>query len=156
MDNEQNEHLNDLIRDWKKRLHNAQIGHYKCSEKLYDYANFTGFLLISTTTTVTALLFFDTSGPHQNCWLLLQFFLSVLSAGLASVVSFVRFAERAELHRSAASRYGKLRRQLEFLDTYKNSQDVPTIKDKLKLLRIEWEYVSEDAPLTPKSVIPSE
>jgi hypothetical protein len=153
---EQGGNLNDLIKDWKKRLHNAQIGHYKCSEKLYDYANVTGFLLILTTTTVTALLFFDTKGPNHNSWLLIQFILSVLSAGLASIVSFVRFAERAELHRSAASRYGKLRRQLEFLDIYRKPENMSSIKDKLKLLRIEWEYVSEDAPLTPKSAIPTE
>lgn len=43
------------------------------------------------------------------------FFISVLSAALSGIVSFGRFAEKAELHRSAASCYGKLRRQLENL-----------------------------------------
>ena len=148
--------LNSLIADWSFRLKNAQCGHYKCSEKLYFYANLTGFLLILSTTLVTALLFFDTKGPNEDSWNLLLFILSVLSAGLAGIVSFVRFAERAELHRSAASRYGKLRRQLEFLDTYRNTQENTQIKEKLKLLRIEWEYVSADAPLTPKSAIPVE
>jgi hypothetical protein len=150
------EKLNSLITDWKARLKNAQVGHYKCSEKLYFFANLTGFLLILTTTLVTALLFFDTTGPNENAWNLLLFILSVLSAGLAGIVSFVRFAERAELHRSAASRYGKLRRQLDFLDTYRNSQEKSQVKEKLKLLRIEWEYISADAPLTPKSAIPIE
>lgn len=137
-------------------MNNAQIGHYKCSENLYFLANLTGFLLILTTTLVTALLFFDTTGPNEDYWNLLLFILSVLSAGLAAIVSFVRFAERAELHRSAASRYGKLRRQLEFLDAYRETQEDKKIKEKIKLLRIEWEYVSADAPLTPKSAIPDE
>ncbi|MEZ8411438.1 SLATT domain-containing protein [Vibrio splendidus] len=148
--------LNPLIDDWSVRLKNAQIGHYKCSERLYLLANVTGFLLILTTTLVTALLFFDTNGPNEDKWQLLLFILSVTSAALASIVSFVRFAERAELHRSAASRYGKLRRQLEFLNTYRNTQQDSQVKEKLKLLRIEWEYVSSDAPLTPKSAIPTE
>lgn len=147
------EKLESLIIDWVSRLRNAQIGHYKCSEYLYLMANLTGFLLILTTTLVTALLFFDTRGPNQDAWQLLLFILSVVSAGLAGIVSFVRFAERAELHRSAASRYGKLRRQLEFLDAYRHSQEQSQVKEKLKLLRIEWEYVSADAPLTPKSAI---
>ena len=148
--------LKSLIIDWSVRLKNAQVGHYKCSERLYLLANVTGFLLILTTTLVTALLFFDTTGPNEEQWQILLFILSVSSAGLASIVSFVRFAERAELHRSAASRYGKLRRQLEFLDTYRNTQQDTQVKEKLKLLRIEWEYVSSDAPLTPKSAIPTE
>lgn len=150
------EKLNPLIDDWSVRLKNAQIGHYKCSERLYLFANVTGFLLILTTTLVTALLFFDTDGPNKDQWQLLLFTLSVTSAALASIVSFVRFAERAELHRSAASRYGKLRRQLEFLNTYRDKQQDSQVKEKLKLLRIEWEYVSSDAPLTPKSAIPTE
>ena len=65
--------------------------------------------------------------------------------------SFARFAEKGERHRSAAGCYGKLRRQLEKLDKTMNTLTQEEIDGKLKVLRIEWEYTSQNAPLTPKS-----
>jgi hypothetical protein len=138
-----------LITNWIKRLHDAQIGHYTCSEKLYDKANWTGYALILSSTIVTAMLFMDAQGYYK----LLLVFMSILSAILSGVVSFARFAEKAEQHRSAASCYGKLRRQLEKLNTIELKVANDELDKQLKILRIEWEYTSRNAPLTPLSAI---
>lgn len=135
----------ELINQWLTRLHDAQIGHYTCSEKLYSTANKTGYALIISSTIVTAMLFMDAEGY----WKLLLVLMSILSATLSGVVSFARFAEKAEQHRSAAGCYGKLRRQLEKLNTIKTRLDDEELNKQLKILRIEWEYTSQNAPLTP-------
>ena len=76
---------------------------------------------------------------------------SAIAAALSGIVTFGRFGERANEHRITAGRYGKLRRQLEFLQaTCPNLQDKAEFKGKLKTLRIEWEYVAANAPLTPE------
>lgn len=141
--------LDKLMEDWHKRLCNAQKGHYKCSESLYCKANWSGYFLILTTTIVTAMLFMDT----QGCTKVFLVLMSIISAVLSGVVSFARHAEKAEKHRSAASSYGKVRRQLEHLNSKRTTMEVNAIQDKLKLLRIEWEYISDNALLTPESTI---
>jgi hypothetical protein len=139
----------ELISQWLTRLHDAQTGHYTSSEKLYSIANKTGYALIISSTIVTAMLFMDA----KELWKLLLVIMSILSATLSGVVSFARFAEKAEQHRSAAGCYGKLRRQLEKLNTVKSKLNDDDLDRQLKILRIEWEYTSQNAPLTPFSSI---
>lgn len=141
--------LNKLLNDWHVRLCNAQKGHYHRSEVLYCRANWSGYLLITATTVVTAMLFLDA----KDCLKAFLVFMSILSAGLSGVVSFARFAENAEKHRSAAGNYGKIRRQLEHLNSKRADMTSEDVQGKLKLLRIEWEYISDNAPLTPKSAL---
>ncbi|WP_167753445.1 SLATT domain-containing protein [Aliivibrio fischeri] len=141
--------LESLIEEWLPRLHHAQVGHYITSEILYKRADVLGYALIVSSTIVTAMLFLDTEG-YQKLFLILM---SVLAATLSGVVSFGRFAEKAEQHRSAAGSYGKLRRQLEKLSKTTDKLVYNDLDAKLKVLRIEWEYVSQNAPLTPRSAI---
>ncbi|MDI3198519.1 MULTISPECIES: SLATT domain-containing protein [Serratia] len=141
--------IDALMADWYTRLCNAQTGHYVCSERLYRRADYTGYLLIFSSTIVTSCFFLQVEGGLK----LTLFFISVLSAALSGIVSFGRFAEKAELHRSAASCYGKLRRQLENLRSKKSGLQDDDMISKLKVLRIEWEYISENSPLTPKSAL---
>ncbi|MBE0352674.1 SLATT domain-containing protein [Pseudoalteromonas lipolytica] len=149
VNNTQSTDLKELINDWITRLHNAQKGHYSRSETLYKRANLTGYALIISSTIVTAMLFIQASG-------FLKYFMvcmSIFAAVLSGVVSFARFSEQAEQHRSAAGCYGKLRRQLEKLKIEKGSIEKEKLDYKLKILRIEWEYTSQNAPLTPLSAI---
>ncbi|MGI2215284.1 SLATT domain-containing protein [Shewanella oncorhynchi] len=134
--------LSKLMNEWHVRLCNAQQGHYKRSETLYCRANLSGYLLITATTVVTAMLFLDA----KDCLKAILVFMSILSAGLSGVVSFARFAENAEKHRSAAGSYGKIRRQLEHLNSKRADMTPVDVQSKLKLLRIEWEYISDNAP----------
>ncbi|WP_367989512.1 SLATT domain-containing protein [Vibrio sp. NTOU-M3] len=146
---ESKEQLESLIQDWLPRLHNAQVGHYTRSEALYRRADVSGYALIVSSTVVTAMLFLQTDGYLK----MLLIGMSILSATLSGVVSFARFAEKAEQHRSAAGTYGKLRRQLEKLGKTTDKLSFEQLDSKLKVLRIEWEYVSQNAPLTPISAI---
>ncbi|EPI2684585.1 SLATT domain-containing protein [Vibrio cholerae] len=138
-----------LIIDWLQRLHDAQVGHYITSEALYKRADISGYALIISSTIVTAMLFLETEGKAKVFLIVM----SIIAAALSGVVSFGRFAEKAEQHRAAASSYGKLRRQLEKLSRTTDKLSFSDIDAKLKVLRIEWEYVSQNAPLTPRSAI---
>ncbi|QUM75526.1 SLATT domain-containing protein [Moritella sp. 24] len=141
--------IHELISNWLVRLADAQMAHYVQSERLYFKANISGYALITSSTIVTAMLFMNAVGA----WKLLLVIMSISSATLSGVVSFSRFAEKAEQHRSAAGCYGKLRRQLEKLNTIKSSLNDNDLDKQLKILRIEWEYTSQNAPLTPYSAL---
>ncbi|RXN73451.1 SLATT domain-containing protein [Providencia rettgeri] len=140
--------LEILINEWLIRLHDAQVGHYVTAESLYKKSDRLGYLLIISTTIVTAMLFMDTEGVEK----IILIIMSIISASLSGIVSFGRFSEKAEQHRAAAGLYGKLRRQLEKLSKT-NGMSLEEVNSKLKILRIEWEYVSQSAPLTPRKSI---
>ena len=142
--------IDALVINWIEKLKNAQEGHYKETESLNIIHQRVGILLIFLTTLVTAFIFYDPDLYPE----LIKFLIGVASAiaaALSGVVSFGRFGERANEHRITASRYGKLRRQLEYLrGTSFDATDTEDFKKKLKMLRVEWEYVALNAPLTPK------
>ncbi|MGL4473977.1 MAG: SLATT domain-containing protein [Shewanella sp.] len=156
--------------DWHSRIIKAQTGHYTRSENLYQIANVTGWLLIISTVFVTAMSFFaygkDLHGVSSlNLWLFeinaknMQYFVifvGIMAAFLSGVVSQSRFAERAEQHRSAAGRYGNIRRSIEYL-LAKVGQGSLTEKSSIEIeidkIKLEWSYISTDAPLTTRKAI---
>ncbi|MUJ19682.1 SLATT domain-containing protein [Aliivibrio fischeri] len=165
-------HINyeSTLIDWHGRIIKAQIGHYSRSETLYLIANITGWLLIISTVFVTAMSFFtygkDLHGISSiNFWLFelnaknMQYFVifvGIMAAFLSGVVSQSRFAERAEQHRSAAGRYGNIRRSIEYL-LAKIGQDSSIenscIEIEIDKIKLEWSYISTDAPLTTRRAI---
>ncbi|WP_213941973.1 DUF4231 domain-containing protein [Pseudomonas sp. dw_612] len=142
--------FSEIINDWLQRLVSAQRGHYTMSERLYNKSAYTGIALIISTVIVTALVLADAKDWFK--WSLVA--LSVISAVLSGIVSFSRFSERAEQHRATASHYGKLRRKMEYLKAKSTVLKEEDIQERLKVLRIEWEYVSGNAPLTDISASP--
>ncbi|WP_104028646.1 SLATT domain-containing protein [Vibrio jasicida] len=158
------------LSDWHNRIKKAQTGHYARSESLYRTANITGWLLIISTVFVTAMSFFsygkDLHGVSSiNLGLFeinaaniqyLVILVGIVSAFLSGVVSQSRFAERAEQHRSAAGRYGNIRRSVEYLlakiqqGSITENASIEVEMDKIKL---EWDYISNDAPLTTRKTI---
>ncbi|MCL1060507.1 SLATT domain-containing protein [Shewanella gelidimarina] len=139
-----------LVDSWLKKLGDAQIGHYKEAEYLGRVHQLLGAVLILLTTGVTAFIFYESANNTEQ----VRFSIGVASAfaaALSGVVTFGRFGERANEHRITAGRYGKLRRQLEYLQsTCPVEINSAEFQRKLKTLRIEWEYVALNAPLTPK------
>ena len=140
----------ELVEQWLGKLSTAQKGHYIETEYLNTIHHWLSVLLISLTTGVTAFIFFtpETNEAQIKIYMGIA---SAIAAALSGIVTFGRFGERANEHRITAGRYGKLRRQLEFLQaTCPVLQDKAEFKGKLKTLRIEWEYVAANAPLTPE------
>ncbi|MDH5939221.1 SLATT domain-containing protein [Vibrio splendidus] len=136
---------------WLKKLEDAQVGHYKETEHLNRVHQQLGITLIFITTGVTAFIFYK-SPYNQELVQLILACASALAAALSGIVTFGRFGERAIEHRTTAGQYGKLRRQLELLQASSvNHENIKEYRSRLKTLRIEWEYVARNAPLTPKN-----
>ncbi|MEZ9464874.1 SLATT domain-containing protein [Vibrio splendidus] len=143
------EKADKLVVNWIEKLEVAQKGHYSETECLNKIHQWLGFVLISLTTGVTAFIFYDPSEDKELIKLLIAI-ASATAAALSGVVTFGRFGERANEHRITAGRYGKLRRQLELLQSSCSGHTGNAeFRGKLKTLRIEWEYVAANAPLTP-------
>lgn len=160
----------ETLSEWLNRIEKAQIGHYMRAEKLNKRADWTGYLLVFCTVFVTSMSFFSYSGELDSLEaLVIPFFntklnsanmqyivisVGLLSAILSGVVSQGRFAARAEQHRTAAGRYGNIRRKIERLLTKLNTdmQNLD-IEYEMNTIEVEWNFISTDAPLTKKKVI---
>jgi len=72
---------------------------------------------------------------------------SLAAAALGSVQTFLKYSEKAEKHRSAAARYGAIRRELEVMLALKRFDD-----GQLEKVRKEIDSLSAEAPEVPKHI----
>lgn len=135
--------FSELLMGWKNRLHTAQAGHYMATEKFLKYSQYIGIPLAVITTIVGTSLFMEDGIFHSY----ITPVLSCIAALLASIQAFIKPAEKAELHRQKATKYGALKRKVEkFLSSNHSDQDKRIFLDNLG---IEWDHIASDTPLTP-------
>ncbi|MCT4627723.1 SLATT domain-containing protein [Halodesulfovibrio sp.] len=135
---------NKLAMSWLERLHDAQMGHYILSEKQQGIGSGLGFFLTVFTVIITALTFYqNTSDVYKWFFAILCSFATILSA----IQSFYRPSQRSEIHRSQASRYGALKRDLELLLAKKGITPTEFVS-QLNEIKKEWDAVAGESPLT--------
>jgi hypothetical protein len=77
--------------------------------------------------------------------------LSVAAAVLVSLQTFLRYAERAERHKSAAVRYGILRREAEEALAHCSAGE-PCPREFFEKVRQRWDAVDQESPTVPPSI----
>lgn len=143
----ENASQSSLLSNWRIRLTKAQIGHYMTAEKYLKYHNILGILLVISSAFVSFSFFQQTT---SNIFKYAVIGASFLSTILASLQTFVRPSEKAEIHRTKASKYGVLRRKLElFLSSTHSDRETNIF---LNELHKDWANVAGDAPLTPRNI----
>ncbi|MCB1065504.1 MAG: SLATT domain-containing protein [Verrucomicrobiae bacterium] len=139
--------MNATLQQWEVRLTSAQTGHYVASERYSRLNNLLGMPLVILSSFVSAFLFADQSNSVISLFLKCA---GIAVALLASIQTFVRPAEKAELHRVKATKYGSLKRKVEtFLATEKSEEDLLSF---FKVLVAEWNAIAEDSPVTPHRI----
>jgi type III secretory pathway component EscS len=102
-----------LLAQWRMRVHRMQLAHYDMSTYL-DRLNFIfGGPVIALSTIVGTTIFATLEQSANKSLQLAVGLLSVAAAVLASLQTFLRFAERATQHRIAGARYASLKAELE-------------------------------------------
>jgi hypothetical protein len=78
-------------------------------------------------------------------------FLSVTAAVLASLQTFLRYSELAEKHKTAAVKYGAIRREVEeALAT--NEPENRQSREFFRSIRGRWDALDEESPIVPASI----
>jgi len=140
--------INQRIKKWEIRLNAAQTGHYIASEKFQNIHIIIGLPLVVLSTFVSAFLFFDSEVFWHTIFLKIS---GLVVALFASIQTFIRPAEKAEMHRSKATKYGKLKRDIEIFRNSQFDEDHQFQKFCQNFI-FEWNAIAEDAPLTKKSI----
>ena len=140
-----------LLLQWIRRARDAQIRHYEMADRLSAYGRHLGLAVIGMTalTGTSSFLSLVTTAVSPELRIIVGM-TSMGAAVLASLQTFLRFSERADLHRRAGARYGAVRRRLEaMLVRSTNGQDMCD----MTAVRDELDRIAQAAPHVPRRVM---
>jgi hypothetical protein len=141
----------DLLRDWSARASASAETHFATAADLARRNVLLGVPVVVLTTFVGTSVF---ATLEQTVGLELRIMVglvSVLAAVLASLQTFLRFAERAERHRAAGERWAAINREIAEMvalhPTYLASRGDP--KQYLDELRRRMDEIAAESPPMP-------
>jgi hypothetical protein len=140
-----------LVLNWMRRARDSQIRHYTLADKLTAYGRRLGLAVIGITTVTGTSAFLSLIVTAVSPELRVAVGLTSMSAAvLASLQTFLRYSERAELHRRAGAQYGAVRRRLEAIhagDPYLHDmRDIDVVRDEL-------DHIAQNAPHLPRGTV---
>jgi hypothetical protein len=94
------EQVEALLEDWRRRVYAAQSAHYASADRFRMLNYIVGVPAVIFSSVVGTALFAGLEKDSPRTWLIAS--TSILAAILGALQTFLRFAERATLHASAA------------------------------------------------------
>lgn len=136
-------HVEELLEDWHHRVYAAQTAHYASADlfRMLNYVVGVPAVIFSSVVGTSLFAGLDKDSPRT----LLVASTSILAAILGALQTFLRFAERATLHASAADWYSAIRRDIEEI-LHLPVADRGTPKDCLDEVRKEMNRAAQDSP----------
>ncbi len=140
----------ELVLAWLRRARESQMAHYEMANIFSARERWLGVPVILITTIIGTSVFtsltFQIISPEAK---IAVGMLSVIAVVLSSLQTFFKYSERSESHRSAASRFGAVRRKLEVIYA-ENSQSEE--KHYITTLRDELDHLADESPHVPVAV----
>lgn len=133
----------NLLIDWYCRVKFSQYAHYE-SAKLYEKLNYLLGLPVIILSAFVGTSVFVSLGKSINPLVQIVIGLvSVLTAALASLQTFLKFSEKAESCRSAAARYGALRREIQEMLIFDDfdREHISTVRERIDELATEVPHI---------------
>jgi hypothetical protein len=137
------EQVEALLEDWRRRVYAAQSAHYASADRFRVLNYIVGVPAVIFSSVVGTALFAGLEKDSPRTWLIAS--TSILAAILGALQTFLRFAERATLHASAADWYSAIRRDIEEI-LHLPVEDRGTPKDCLDEVRKEMNRAAQDSP----------
>jgi hypothetical protein len=136
-----------LLQDWEERADAAATTHYAAANRLTSRNYQLGIPVVALTTVVGTSVFASIAEDVNTRLRLVVGTFSVLAAVLASLQTFLRYAERAEEHRVAGDNWSAIRREInEMLALQATRGDAKTDLDDV---RKRMDEVSKESPEMP-------
>lgn len=140
----------ELVLAWLRRARESQMAHYEMANIFSRRERWLGVPVILITTVIGTSVFASlTSQVISPEAKIAVGMLSVVAAVLSSLQTFFKYSERSESHRSAAARFGAVRRKLEVIYA-ENSQSEE--RHYISTLRDELDRLADESPHVPVTV----
>lgn len=146
-----NEMQRMLLEGWLVALRTAQRANYRAASRS-EGLNYWFGIPVVVLSAIVGTSVFSALGNHQGeVTQIVVGTLSVLSAILSAVHTSLRYSERAEKHRSAATSYAALQKEL-MQRLAAPSSDEAAVEIWITTFRQNWDSVAEEAPTVPKRI----
>lgn len=139
-----------LLLKWIRRARESQMSHYDMADLLSARDRQLGWLATALTAFVGTAVFASLSETAVSIGVrVFVGLVSVAAVVCAALQTFLKYAERAEKHRSAGARYGAVRRKLEAVYSHD-----PDARDGhyLTSIRDELDRLAQDSPNVPPRI----
>ena len=145
----------ELMKHWRYRVHRVQLAHYDSARKYGKYHIRLGLPAIVLSTIVGTSIFTSLgSAADKSDHVVLTIvvgLLSVVSAALVSLQTFLRYSDLAEKHRVAGAKFANLKHRIEMLGTMPPTT-IFELNKSLLLVEDEWSKLREDSPNIPTDI----
>lgn len=140
--------VEQLVTDWFRRVRESQRVHYECGTHFSRRNYHLGIPAIVLSTSVGTAVFASLETAAAGHMRILVGLVSIAAAVLASLQTFLGYAERADRHRTAGAEYGGVRRSLELLKTMppQTEEDLGSALDAIKS---KMDELAKNAPEVP-------
>ncbi|MEO1390603.1 MAG: SLATT domain-containing protein [Cyanobacteria bacterium J06634_6] len=136
--------VEELLESWYRRLRNSQFAHYESAKSFARIHYWLGIPSVLLSTLIGTSIFATLGESVETNLRLAAGLVSVLAAGLTSLQTFLKLSEKSEKHRSAAARYGSLRREIEELLSLQSLNESSAAS-----LREAIDRLAEESPSIP-------
>jgi conflict system pore-forming effector with SLATT domain/protein expressed in petal formation len=142
------------LEQWHHGLRIFHRAHSRAAAS-YDRKNMAlGLPTVILTAVAGTTVFTTLSSTSTEQWVtVMTGIMSIAAAVLAALQTFLRYSELSERHRTAAQKYGVLRREIE--EVLAGDPAAPLPPDFLKSFREQWDAVDAASPNLPQSIYDS-
>lgn len=141
--------VEELAKDWFRRCRESQMVHYEYGSLLERRHLYFGVPSIVLSTVVGTAIFSSWEASADGKFLKIFFgLLSMLSASITALQTFLNLADRASKHKAAGAKYGAIRRDLEFLKLVPPASE-EEVRERLESIKIQMDELASNVPGVP-------
>jgi hypothetical protein len=141
----------ELLQSWQLRCDAAQAGHYYSAAEFQRWHFRLGVPVVVLSAVVGSSVLATANETESSLGLKLCVgILSLVAAALSASQMFLRYGERSERHRQAGVAYSALKREIEEIMTYPDTDLDECISD----IRKRWDALNADCPTIPLAYYP--
>lgn len=140
-----------LVHSWSKGIRISHVAHNRAATHYGRLHRLLGVPVVILSTVVGTAVFASYETDPDPMIRIVIGLLSVSAAVMSALQTFLGYPELAEKHKTSASFYGELRRDLEYVLAFK--KDDPEIETFLKDWKRRWDEADHKAPQVPERII---
>ncbi|MGD6932834.1 MAG: SLATT domain-containing protein [Candidatus Bathyarchaeia archaeon] len=142
----------ERLQKWRNGIKIAHNSHLRAAAYYTQRGRMLGVPVVILTTIIGTAVFTSIAANSQGS-IALQVtagLLSMAAAALSSLYTFLNYGGLAERHRTAAVKYGNLRREVEQLLCFMNNKN--DLEATMENIRTRWDSVDFEAPEIPQKI----
>lgn len=137
----------DLLHKWYKRIRIAQAGHYQDAGRLKRLHLLLGIPVVVLSAIVGTGVFASLAEENLSVsWRIMLGLTSILAAALASLQTFLNYAEQSARHLDAATKLSALKKEIE-ANLALISPGSEAFDEFIKATHRQWAAITAEAPL---------